>query len=210
MISAIIVDDQELVREGIKALIDSTGQVKVVALAASGEELVGLYEKIQSDVVLLDISMPGIGGLEGSKRLLQRFPKVKIIILSNKIDGPAPRQLVDMGVKGYLSKNSSLEEMLKAICEVKSGGNYMTPEVANHLVFDHINNKEGGPFGSLSQRELEVTDLIIQGLKIKEIADKLNVSDKTINTYRYRIFDKLEVKNDVGLALLAASHGLID
>lgn len=210
MISVLLVDDHELVRTGIEALLNSAEDIKVIGVAKSGEEAVQAIENLAPDVVMMDVNMPGIGGVEASRRILQSNPNLKIIALSVKNDGPIPHQLLKLGVLGFISKSSPVDEMILGIRKVMEGKRYLCSDVASNLAFQGLPGNQGSPFAKLSQRESEVVTLILQGKTIQEMAQMLVLSDKTVNTYRYRIYDKLNVKNDVELTRLAVKFGHID
>ncbi|MDA1343807.1 MAG: response regulator [Proteobacteria bacterium] len=206
MIRILLVDDHELVRAGFKALLNAVEDMVVVGVAQSGEEAIGAVVKLSLDVVLMDISMPGIGGVEACRRILKQDSAVKIIAISAQNDGPIPQQLLKIGVMSFVSKGSSLEEMVLAIRKVMVGKRYLCTEVANSVALQGLACGES-PFAKLSQRESEVVTLILQGKTIQEMAHMLVLSDKTVNTYRYRLYDKLHVKNDVELTRLATKFG---
>ncbi len=210
MISVLLVDDHELVRTGIEALLNTAEDIVVVGVAKSGEEAIEAMNKLTTDVVLMDVNMPGIGGQEACRRILQQNPTVKIIAVSVHNDGPIPQQLLRLGVLGFISKGSPVDEMIKAIRKVIAGERYLCSEVANNLAFQSLPGANESPFTKLSARENEVVSLILQGRAIKEMADLMGLSDKTVNTYRYRLYDKLQIKNDVELTRLAIKFGHID
>ena len=210
MINVLLVEDQELVRTGIKALLTTDENINVTGLASTGEEAIEAVEELSPDVVLMDINMPGIGGVEACRRIIQRNSEVKIIALTVHKDGPVPQQLLKLGVPGFISKSSPAEEMVNAIEQVVSGKRYFCTDVANNLAFSSVLDGGSSPFDKLSQRETEVVSLILQGKSIKEMSDMLRISDKTINTYRYRIYDKLDIKNDVALTCMAVKFQFID
>jgi two-component system invasion response regulator UvrY len=210
MISVLLVDDHQLVRTGIQALLNSDDEIQVVAVAESGEQAVEMVGKLTPDVVLMDVSMPGIGGVEASRRILRQYPAVKIIGLSAYNEGPIPQQLLKLGVLGFISKSSSAEEMICAIRKAIEGKRYLCSDVANNLAFQNLLDDHQSPFVRLSQREAEIVTLILQGKTIQEMAEMLSISSKTVNTYRYRLYDKLKIKNDVELTRLAVKHGHLD
>ena len=210
MISVLLVDDQELVRTGIEALLNATGDIAVVDMAKSGEEAVEVMATQSPDVVLMDINMPGIGGIEACRRILQDKPEGKIIALSVKKDGPIPPKLFKLGISGFISKDSSVEEMINAIRKVMTGDRYLSADVANNMTTQSLPGYYESPFTKLSRRESEVVNLILQGKSIKEISEMLILSDRTVNTYRYRLYDKLNIKNDVELTRLAFKFDHID
>ncbi|MGJ0485887.1 MAG: response regulator [Methylomicrobium sp.] len=210
MISVLLVDDHQLVRTGIQALLNSDDEIQVVAVADSGEQAIDMVGKLAPDVVLMDVSMPGIGGVEASRRILRQNPDVKIIGLSAYNDGPIPQQLLKLGVLGFISKSSSSDEMICAIRKAIEGQRFLCSDVANNLAFQSLLDNHQSPFGKLSQREAEIVTLILQGKTIQEMAEMLAISSKTVNTYRYRLYDKLKIKNDVELTRLAVKFGHLD
>lgn len=207
MIRILLVDDHELVRTGLEALLNAADDMTVVGVAQSGEEAVNQVVNLSADVVLMDVNMPGIGGTEACRRILRNDPDVKIIAISVHNDGPIPQQLLKLGVMGFISKGSSVDEMILAIRKVMTGKRYLCTEVANNMALQGLPGSIESPFEKLSQREAEVVTLILQGKSIQEMADMLVISDKTINTYRYRLYEKLHVKNDVELTRLAVKFG---
>lgn len=210
MISVLLVDDHELVRTGIEALLNDVEDIAVIGVAKSGEEAVDAVVELSPDVVLMDVNMPGIGGVEACRRILHENAEVKIIALSVHNDGPIPHQLLKIGVLSFISKGSPVDEMVHAIRKVIEGKRYLCSEVANNLAFQGLPGSNESPFSILSPREAEVVGLILQGKTIKEMSEMLVLSDKTVNTYRYRLYNKLHVKNDVELIRLAIKFGYID
>lgn len=207
MISVLLVDDQELVRTGIEALLNATGDIAVAGVAKSGEEAVEAMVTLSPDIVLMDVDMPGIGGTEACRRILLDNAEVKIIAL---FSAPIPQQLFNLGISGFISKDSSVVEMINAIRKVMTGDRYLSADVANNLATQGLPGYYESPFAKLSRRESEVVNLILQGKSIKEMSEMLILSDKTVNTYRYRLYDKLNIKNDVELTRLAFKFGHID
>ncbi len=210
MIKVLLVDDHELVRTGIRRLLEDVADIDVCGEASSGEEALSTVTDCRPDVVLMDLSMPGIGGLETTRKLSLHAPEVAVIIVTVHTDAPFPSRLMQAGAMGYLSKGGSLDEMLHAIREVKGGGRYISPNIAQNLALSLMDEEDETPFSVLSERELQVMFMLIQGQKVTDISEKLNLSPKTISTYRHRVFDKLKVKNDAGLTRLAMRHGLLD
>ncbi len=210
MIKVLLVDDHELVITGIEALLNKEEDIQVVGVTHCGESAIEMLDEIKPDVILMDVNMPGIGGVEACRRVLQKYSDIKIIALSVHNDGPIPQQLLKLGALGFISKGSPVNEMITAIRSVSQGKRYLCSEVANNLAFQSIQGDKESPFEKLSQRESEVTNLILQGKSIQEMSDLLVLSDKTINTYRYRLYDKLKVKNDVELTRLAVKFNRID
>ncbi len=211
MIEVMVVDDDNLVRSGIIRLLEDFPDISVVAAASSGEEAAKIIKEKHPQVVLMDLRMPGIGGLEATRKILRHDPNTKVIAITVCSSEPFPTKLLQAGASGYLTKGAKPDEMAIAIRTVHAGKRYLSAEIAQQLALKNLSegDKET-PFQLLSERELQVTMMITVGSNVQEIADKLCVSPKTINTYRYRIYEKLSVKSDVGLTLLAFRHGLID
>lgn len=210
VISVILVDDHDLVRTGIKRLLDDALGIKVIAEAGSGEEALKLARKLKPQVILMDVKMPGIGGFEATRKLVRIDPDLKVLIVTTCNNDLYPSRLLQVGASGYLTKGASMEEMIQAIRAVHMGQRYISPEIASRLAFKHVNDQSISLFDSLSERELQVMLMITMGMRVQDIADKLCLSPKTVNSYRYRIFEKLKVKNDVELTLLAIRYGLIE
>jgi len=209
MINVLLVDDHELVRTGIETLLNKANGITVVGVAGTGEDAIVRVEDLRPDVVLMDINMPGIGGIEASRKIYRRNPETKVIALSVHDDGPFLHQLLRIGAHGFISKSSPVSEMVKAIHSVHQGKRYLCSEVANKIALAAVPGAPISPFEQLSQREMQVVILTLQGKSIREIADMLLISSKTVNTYRYRVYEKLNVKNDVELTRLAMRHNII-
>lgn len=211
MINVLLVDDHELVRTGIKRILNDVRGFKVVGEAKSGEEAVQFCREHHPDIVLMDMHMPGIGGMEATKKICRYCPDVKVIILSVHCENPLPSKLMQLGAHGYLSKGADPDGVVKAIRAVHTGQRYIAPEIAQQIALAQFDGRsEQDPFETLSERELQITMAITQGERVQSIAEKLNLSSKTVNSYRYRIFEKLEVDGDVALTHLAIRHKIID
>lgn len=210
MITVLLVDDHDLVRAGIRSLLADLNDIKVIGEASSGEEAVRIAREKHPNVVLMDVRMPGIGGLEATRKLLRADPDIKVIALTVCGEEPFPSKLLQAGAAGYLTKGSGIDEMVQAIHSVHTGKRYISPEVAQQLALKHLSDDKASPFDALSERELQVMLMITSGQKVQEISDKLCLSPKTVNSYRYRLFDKLNVHSDVELTHLAIRHGILD
>jgi two-component system invasion response regulator UvrY len=205
-----VVDDHQLVRTGISRLLADAEGIEIVGQASSGEDAIDMIKDIHPDVVLMDVKMPGIGGLEATRRSLRVDPDLKIIALTVYDDEPFPSRLMNAGAVGYLTKTANVDEMLTAIKSVCDGQRYISSEIAQQLALKPFNSDEGSPFDTLSSREMQITLMVIGGHRVQEISDNLSLSPKTVNSYRYRIFDKLGVRNDVELTKMSIKHGVID
>lgn len=210
MIRILLVDDHDLVRIGIRRLLEDVADFSIIAEASSGEEAVKLSREHTPDVVLMDINMPGIGGLEASKQIMHFSHDSKIIALSATQENPIPAKFMQMGAFGYLTKGASASEMTQAIRKVHAGIKYYTPDVAMQIALDKTAGTETSPFALLSDRELQIVTMLTKGDKVPSIASRLNISAKTVNTHKYRALDKLGVDNDVALTHLAIQHKLIE
>lgn len=211
MIKVFVVDDHDLVRTGITRMLSDVSGLSVVGEAASGEAALRDIRDANPDVVLMDAKMPGIGGLEATRKLLRQNADVKVIAVTVCGDEPFPSRFLQAGASGYLTKGAAIDEMVKAIRLVHSGQRYISPEVAQALALKPFTNDgEGSPFDQLSERELQIAMMVVNCQKVQEISDKLFLSPKTVNSYRYRVFDKLGITSDVELTLLAIRHGMVD
>jgi two-component system invasion response regulator UvrY len=209
MINVMLVDDHGLVRNGIKRILDDVDGIAVVAEAENGEQAIRQVRRQQPDVILMDISMPGIGGMEATRKIARSLPGVKIIAVTIHDDDPFPARLLEAGAVGYLTKGCDIREIVNAIRSVHTGKQYITPTVAQKLALSFIHNGEKSPIDRLTQRETQVMLMIVKGSTNKEISEKLCLSPKTTSTYRYRLFDKLGVFNEVELTRFAIRYGLI-
>lgn len=210
MINVLLVDDHELIRTGIRRLLDDVSGITVYAEAESGEDALKMVRSRMPDVVLMDVSMPGIGGLETTRKLRQYAPDLPIIILTVHTDDPFPSSLLKAGASGYLHKGCKVDEIVDAIRDVHSGKRYICSAIAQTLALSLLPGNEKSPFETLSQREMQVMLMLVQGEKVQDISGKLHLSPKTISTYRYRLFDKLGVRNDADLTRLAIRHGVLN
>ena len=209
MINVMLVDDHGLVRTGIKRLLNDVNGIEVVAEAETGEQAIRQVRKERPDVILMDISMPGIGGLEATRKISQALPGVKIIAVTIHDDDPFPARLLEAGAAGYLTKGCDVGEIISAIRSVHHGKQYITPQIAQKLALSFVNERDKTPLERLTPRETQVMLMVVQGETNKAISEKLCLSPKTTSTYRYRLFDKLGVDNGVELTRFAIRHGLI-
>lgn len=211
MIRVLVVDDHDLVRTGISRMLADVDGLQVIGQADSGETAITKTRELKPDVVLMDVKMPGIGGLEATRKLLRSYPDIKVIAVTICEEDPFPTRLLQAGAAGYLTKGAALEEMIQAIRMVFAGQRYISPQIAQHLALKAFQPQtNGSPFDLLSEREIQIALMIANCQKVQTISDKLCLSPKTVNTYRYRIYEKLSITSDVELALLAVRHGMVD
>jgi two-component system invasion response regulator UvrY len=210
MIKIMLVDDHDLVRTGIKRLLEDQPNIKIVGEAISGEQALDQVTENDPDVVLMDINMPGIGGLEATRKLLQRKPRVKIIALTMHEDDLFAQRLLKAGAMGYLTKGAQVEEIMQAVEAVMANQRYLCPTIAQQIALSQMAEQESSPFESLSERELQVLLMMMDGQSISAISEKLCLSPKTVSTYRTRLYAKLGVQNDIELARLALQYGVVE
>lgn len=210
LIKVLIVDDHALVRMGIRHLLTNMPDMDVVAEAESGEDALLLVKTHKPDVVLLDLKLPGIDGWEVTRRLKKSHPKVKVIAVTAMSAEPLPSRILQLGAMGYLTKESDAKEMGDAIRKVARGEKYLSAEIAQKMAISSLEAFQDSPFDALSEREMQVMFMITSGMEVQDIADRLFLSTKTINGYRYRMYEKLMIKNDVELTHLAMKHRVIE
>jgi two-component system invasion response regulator UvrY len=210
MIRLLLVDDHDIVRTGIAHIIEKQNGIEIVGETGTGEEALRLARKLKPDVVLMDVNMPGLGGLEATRRIHLSMPETKVIILTVHSEAPFPTHLLDAGASGYLTKGCAASELVDSIRAVNRNQRYIGKDIAQRLALSLLPGADKSPFDDLSSREMEVMMMLIQGLEVSQIAETLSLSPKTVSTYKYRIYDKLDVKNDVELTHLAIRHGIIE
>lgn len=210
MIKVLLVDDHRLIRSCFRDVLGKDAQLTIVAEAGNGEQAIHLVRSQCPDVVLMDVSMPGIGGLEATRRISQSFPATRVIALTMCSDDPFPARLLEAGAAGYITKGSDIEEVIAAIKSVHAGTEYITQEIAQKLAITYINKKVKSPLESITQREMQVLLMVAQGFSNAEISERLCLSPKTTCTHRYHLYEKLGVTNDVELTRFAIRYGLIE
>lgn len=210
MIKVMVVDDHDLVRTGISRMLADVSGIEVIGEAASGEEAVIKARSLEPDVVLMDVKMPGIGGLEATRKMLRHDDGLRVIAVTVCEEEPFPSRLMKAGAAGYLTKGAGLDEMLRAIKVVHAGQRYISPQIAQAMALKPFTGTETAPMELLSERELQIMMMIVNCHKVQDISDKLCLSPKTVNTYRYRIFDKLGISSDVEMTVMAMRWGMID
>lgn len=204
----LVVDDHELVRAGMRRLLEENSQIEAIYEANSGEDALAMAANQLYDLVLMDINLPGISGLEASDKLLRIAPESRIIMVTGRLESGHIRKLLNAGVRGYITKGSSAEEMNKAMRRVMAGEQYLSPDVAQQLAMDVINGDDENPFDKLTGRETEIISLLLRGHRNRQISNSLHISEKTVSTHRTRAFEKLGVKTTAQLVRLAIRFDL--
>jgi len=210
MINVLLADDHAVVRTGFRLLLQSQADINVVAEAHSGEAACQMYAELTPDVVVMDLGMPGMGGLEAMRRIRARNPAARVLALSAHDDPMHARRALREGALGFLSKRSAPEALIEAISAIAAGRRYIDPELAQKLALAEIEGAARSPIEQLSEREFEVFIRLAGGATVQRIADDLKLSASTIGTHLYNIKQKLGVVNQSELTLLAIRHGLIE
>jgi two-component system invasion response regulator UvrY len=207
--TVLLADDHAIVRMGFRLLLETAGKCRVVGEAASGEEACSLYFKLNPDVLVIDIAMPGMGGLEAMNRILARNPGAHILVLSAHEDTSYPRRTMQAGALGYLSKRGAPAELLQAVNAVARGATYIEPGIAHRLALQGLKGPQG-PVDMLSEREFEVFVHLAGGKSVAQVAELLSLSPRTIGTHLYNIKQKLCAQNAAELTLIALRAGLLN
>lgn len=208
-INILLVDNQVLVRSGLRRLLDDIDGLKVTGEAGSGEQAVALCRELGPHVVLMDAQIQGIGGLEATRRIVRADPDINIVIVTLQVDDPVQPQFLEAGASGCLTKHCSVEEIADAVRAVVLGERYISADIARQMALSMLPGSVQSPFDLLSQREVQVLMMVAQGQGVHDISERLCLSSKTVSTYRYRLFEKLGVENDVELTRLAIRHGIV-
>jgi DNA-binding NarL/FixJ family response regulator len=209
MIKVFLLDDHALVRTGYRLILGQEKEFDIVGEAGSGEEGLPLIRRLKPQVVVCDLHLPGISGLDITERIVRSELGTYVLIVSVQEEGPMPRRLIEAGASGYLGKGCDAAELVRAVREVARGRRYLASHVAQRMALSRLCG-DGSPFDALSPRELEVARMLCQGLRMEEIGRRLSLSGKTVATHKYRLYDKLGIKDTVALARLAGQHGVSD
>ena len=210
MIRVLLADDHAVVRMGFRLLLQSVGEISVVAEADCGETACQLYADLAPDVVVMDLAMPGMGGLAALRRIRARDPQAKVLTLSAQDDPMHARRALQEGALGFLSKRSAPEALLEAVAVVAGGRRFIDPVLAQKLALAEFDGAAKSPVERLSEREFEVFVRLAGGATVQRIASDLNLSASTVGTHLYNIKQKLGVVNQSELTLIAIRHGLIE
>ena len=213
-INILVVDDHTIVRQGLARLLEEQPDLNVVGQATNGREAVDLARELKPDIVIMDIAMPRMNGIEAAKRIHKHLPKIKIIILSMYSHEHYIQELLETGVSGYLLKDSSGRDIIKAIHAAMNDETYLSPSISKMLVDNYLSPKKGSSiverYKQLSNREREVFQLIAEGHSTRQIADILYVSISTIKSHRAKIMEKLKINSSVKLIHIAIQLGIVD
>lgn len=202
----ILVDDHEIFRNGLKALLESSGEYRIIAEASNGQELIKILENTKPDIILMDIRMPELNGVDTSEQVLKVNPELKILILSMFDDKRYYEKLIDIGVKGFILKDSNIDELVFAIEEILAGNSFFSQKLLLNLVNSHKSQSDA----DLTKRELEILQLIAKGLSTQEISDKLYISFRTVERHRANLLLKTNTNNSLKLLIFAIKHNLVD
>jgi two-component system invasion response regulator UvrY len=210
MIRVALVDDHALVRAGFRHILAREADIEVVGEGATGEEGIALARTLRPDVILMDLHLPGISGMEATERIVRAGGGTRVIAVTAQDEQPFPRRVLEAGASGYLTKACPADELVRAVREVADGGRYLSADVARALALAALPGvSQESPFAALSARELEVAMQLSRGSDLQAIGKLLSLSPKTVATYKYRLFEKLAIDNEVALAQLARRFGLL-
>ncbi len=213
MIEIMIADDHRVFREGIVSILENAGEIRVIAQAQDGKDVMEKLKQLKPELILMDISMGGAGGIETTRLVRQQYPEIKILVLSMHSESSYIVKMLEAGASGYLLKDAGSGELINAIKAVAEGHTYFSSQVSATLVDQLVkgkkpaDRKDGIP---LTKREVEVLRLIAEEYSNSEIAEKLFISPRTVDTHRRNLLEKLEVKNTAGLVKYAIKHGLVE
>jgi len=208
-IRILIADDHGVVAEGLKHVVESQGDMQVVAIVGDGREAVRVAKEQTPDVVLMDLSMPELNGADATRAILERDPNCRVIVLSMYVEREYVRRALKAGASGYVVKRSAAKEVVDAIRAVNAGQRYLSPRVADVVIDDYAGDAKGDLLEKLSAREREVLQLLAEGRTGAEIAARLALSQKTVETYRARLVEKLGIRDVAGLVKFAIQRGLV-
>lgn len=208
-IKILLADDHTIVRQGLKLILSANSDMEIAGEAANGREAVDLAQRVKPDVVLMDVAMPELGGIEATRRMVEANPRVRVLVLSMHKEAVYVREILKAGARGYILKDAIDTELLHAVRSVARGDGYISPAVSGALLSDYRQNVTD-PADLLSNREREVLRLIAEGKTNKEIASRLNLSVYTVDSHRAKIMEKLNLHSTGELVRFAIKHGLAD
>jgi DNA-binding NarL/FixJ family response regulator len=209
-IRVFVVDDHVIVRTGLCKILGDEADVDIIGHAESGEDALPQLRRLRPDVLVCDVHLPGISGLEVTERVVRGGYGTRVVVVSAAQEGPLPRRAMEAGASAYVGKSHDVTELLRALRDVARGKRYLATGIAQQIALAGIDGGEGSPFDALSPRELEVALLLARGLRQEDIAGRLSLSAKTINTHKSRLFDKLGIRDPIALARMASRYGMAD
>lgn len=205
---AIIADDHKIMREGLRSLLEKSGDFKCIAEAHDGYQAVALARELRPDVMVMDIAMPNLNGIEATRQIKSEHPEVEVVVLSMHASRNYVLQVLQAGASAYLLKDSAFEELSTALLAISRGGMYLSPAITKTAALSNLKGGRSGPGDQLTKRELQVLQLIADGKSTKDIAARLELSVKTVETHRKQIMDKLEIRSIAGLTKYCIREGL--
>ena len=209
-IKTLVADHHSLFRAGLVALLSDVEGIEVVGEAEDGEQAVELTQRLSPHVATLEIALPGIGGLEATRRIRKFHARTRVVMITGAWEAPYPAQSMRAGARGFVTKRGTVEEVVLAIKRAFIGRRFVSADVAERLAFQSFDTAGRSPFDQLSGRELQITLMVVNCQRVQDISTNLQLSPKTINSYRYRIFEKVGVTSDVELAMLAIKYGMVN
>lgn len=211
-IRAVLADDHGVIRDGLRMILESRDEISVVGVAENGHEAVELARRLKPEVAIMDITMPKLNGIEATRKICESIPGIKVIVLSMHAGAENVFRAIEAGAAGYVLKESAGKEVIDAIQCVMEGNHYLSPRITSVVIDNYMRDRASadvrGPLNLLSPREREVLQLVVEGKTSKEIARLVNISSKTVDTYRYRIMQKLDVPDLAGLIRFALENGI--
>jgi DNA-binding NarL/FixJ family response regulator len=209
-VTVMLADDHAVVRDGLRALLEGGHDLQVIGVAGNGREAVAEAQRLRPDVVIMDIAMPELDGVEATRRIVERCPETRVLILSMYLSAEHIHRALQAGAQGYVLKESAGEEVVEAIRALRAGKRYLSHRITETVIDDYLRDGSNlSPLDSLSLRERDVLQLVVEGRTNAAIAQSLSLSPKTVETYRARIMKKLKVHDTVELVKFAMRHGLI-
>ncbi|NUS60114.1 MAG: response regulator [Lysobacter sp.] len=209
-IQVFVVDDHVMVRTGLCLILGGHSDIDIVGHAECGEDALPQLRKLRPDVLVCDVHLPGISGLEVTERVVRGNYGTRVVVVSASHEGPLPRRAMEAGASAYIGKSHDATELVRALQDAARGKRYLATGIAQQIALAGIDGNERTPFDALSPREMEVALLLTQGFRQEDIARRLSLSAKTINTHKTRLFDKLGIRDPIALARMASRYGVAD